>query len=107
MCIRFFPATTLAQVSSFRPFSLLTARNMAVKGLKDTIYRGYTEQPPGLLKMNYGNKVRNEYMKKKCSNIYVYIVYIYYNLKASRCNISNSVSAYSQFCHPVVDFENL
>jgi len=37
---------------------------MAVKGLKDTIYRGYAEQPPALLKMNYGNKVRNEYMKE-------------------------------------------
>lgn len=36
---------------------------MVVKGLKDTIYRDYAET--GLLKMNYGNKVRNEYMKKK------------------------------------------
>jgi len=48
---------------------------MAVKGLKDTIYRGYAEQPPALLKMNYGNKVRNEYMKeerkKKCFYIYI------------------------------------
>jgi len=54
---------------------------MAVKGLKDTIYRGYAEQPPALLKMNYGNKVRNEYMKeereKKSCYIYIYIYRLY------------------------------
>jgi len=45
---------------------------MAVKGLKDTIYRCHAEQPPGLLKMNYGNKVCNEYMEKK---MFIYAIY--------------------------------
>lgn len=74
---------TLAQVSSFRPFSLLTTRNMAVKGLKDTIYRGYAEQPPALLKMNYGNKVRNEYMKEERKKLFLYYLKLPYIIISS------------------------
>lgn len=50
---------------------------MAVKGLKDTIYRGHAET--GLLKMNYENEVRNEYMKKKMLFTFIYI-FILHNI---------------------------